>query len=57
MEADWSGLKDKWEVGKLRQLSVGDSFEKFIEREGDGWRGRLFGNCLFVLRWKRPEYV
>lgn len=50
VEADWSGLKDKWEVGKLRQLSVGNSSEKFIERrrEGGGWRGRTFSNCLLV---------
>lgn len=48
MEADWSGLKDMWEMGELRQLHVGDSFEQFIEkrREGGGWRGRLFGNCF-----------
>lgn len=58
VEADWSGLKDKWEVGKLRQLSVGNSSEEFIERrrEGDGWRGRPFSNCLLVFTWKRPEY-
>lgn len=44
MEADCSGLKDKWEVGKLGQLSVGDSFEKFIEKTRVG-EGDIFGNC------------
>ena len=34
-------------MGKLRQLSAGDSFETFIEREeGGDWRGRCFGNCF-----------
>lgn len=40
VEADWSG-KSEGEVGKLRQLSVGNSSEEFTERsrEGGGWRG------------------
>lgn len=40
MEAVWSGLKDKWKVGKLRQLSLGDFREIYREErevigEGD----------------------
>lgn len=47
MEADWSGLQDKWEVGKLRQFSVGDSGEVYSEERAVAGEGDSVGIDLF----------